>query len=140
MARKASKTKSMLFSTPQKLTVLPTQSLKIAVNDSVVEQVKEAKILGVTFNHILPWERHIESLSKKLNNRISLLRRIKSYLTHKGSLHYLNACIHSQLLYCFDAWGTCSQTLLLCLLRAQKRTSRIILLADYSTPSVVLFS
>ena len=115
MALNASKTKSLFISTPQTLRALPTQSLKIAVNDSVVEQVREAKILHVTFDHILSWEGQIESLSKKLNNRISLLCKIKPYLTHEGSLHYFNACIHCQqneyeneefLFSCFKGMGT----------------------------------
>ena len=37
MALNASKTKFMLISTPQKLRALPNQSLKIAINDCVVE-------------------------------------------------------------------------------------------------------
>ena len=45
----------MLISIPQKVLV---QSLKIAVNDSVVE----AKILRVTFDHAPSWEKQIESL------------------------------------------------------------------------------
>ena len=117
MALNASKTKSILIFTPQKRRVLPKQSLKIVVNDSVVEQVKEAKMIGVTFDHTHSWEEHIESLSKKINNRISLLCRIKPYFTHEGSLHYFNACIYSQLVYCSGAMVTCSQTLLLCLPR-----------------------
>ena len=134
MALNATKTKSMLVSSPQKLNTSLSQSLNVAVNDSKVEQVTEAKILGVTFDHTLSWKRHVETLCKKLNSRITLLGRIQT------SLHYYNACIHSQLVYCSSVWGTCSQTLLLCLLRAQKRAARLILQGDCSTPSVSLFS
>ena len=133
MALNASKTKSMLVLSPQNLNALSSQTLKVTVNDSLVEQVMEAKILGVTFDHTLSWEEQVEILCKKLNNRISLLRRIQPYLTQEGFLHCYNAYIHSQLIYCSSVWGTCSQTLLLCLLRAQKRAARII-------PSVSLFS
>ena len=91
-------------------------------------------------SHHLSWEQHVDSLCCKLNSRLSLLRRISSFLTQEGSLHYYNACVHSQLVYCSSAWGTCSQTLLLRLLRVQKHAARIILGADFSTPSVALFS
>ena len=80
MALNATKTKSMLVSSPQKLNTLLSQSLNVAVNDSKVEQVIEAKILGVTFDHTLSWEGHVETLCKKLNSRITLLRRIQPYL------------------------------------------------------------
>ena len=80
MALNATKTKSMLVSSPQKLNTLLSQSLNVAVNDSKVEQVTEAKVLGVTFDHTLSWEGHVETLCKKLNSRITLLRRIQPYL------------------------------------------------------------
>ena len=51
MALNATKTKSMLVSSPQKRNTLLSQSLNVAVNDSKVEQVTEAKVLGVTFDH-----------------------------------------------------------------------------------------
>ena len=76
----------MLVSSPQKLNTLLSQSLNVAVNDSKVEQVTEAKVLGVTFDHTLSWEGHVETLCKKLNSRITLLRRIQPYLTQVGSL------------------------------------------------------
>ena len=89
---------------------LLSQSLNVAVNDSKVEQVTEAKVLGVTFDHTLSWEGHVETLCKKLNSRITLLRRIQPYLTQVGSLHYYNACIHSQLVYCFSLGYLLSNT------------------------------
>ena len=100
MALNATKTKSMLVLSPQRLNILLSQSLNVAINDSNVEQVTIAKILGVTFDHTLSWEGHVETLCKKLNSRITLLRRIQPYLTQVGSLHNYNACIHSQLDYC----------------------------------------
>ena len=65
MALNATKTKSMLVSSPQKLNTLLSQSLNVAINDSEVQQVTKAKILVVTFNHTLSWEEHIETLCKK---------------------------------------------------------------------------
>ena len=76
----------------------------------------------------------------RLDSRLSLLRRINPYLTPGGSFHLYNACIHSHLLYCSSAWGNCSLTPLLRLLRVQKCAARVILNADFSTPSITLFS
>ena len=100
MALNATKTKSMLVSSPQKLNTLLSQSHNVAVNDSKVEQVTKAKILRVTFDHTFSWEGHAETLCKKLSSRITLLRIIQPCLTQVRSLHYYNACIHSQLVYC----------------------------------------
>ena len=53
MALNAPKTKSMLIASPQKLRFLSSQSLDVAVNNTIVDQVLEAKVLGVTFDHHL---------------------------------------------------------------------------------------
>ena len=47
MALNATKTKSMLVLSPQRLNILLSQSLNVAINDSNEEQVTIAKILGV---------------------------------------------------------------------------------------------
>ena len=54
-------------------------------------------------------------------------------------MHFYNACINSQFLYCASVWGNCTQSSLLQLLRIQKRAARILLATDFSTPSVVRF-
>ena len=112
MALNATRTKSMLVSSPKKLNTLLSQSLNVAVNDSEVEQFTEAKILGVTFHHTLSWEGHVETLCKKLNNRITLLRRIQPYPTQVGYPQYYNACIHSQLVYCSSGYLLSNTSLL----------------------------
>ena len=66
MALNASKTKSMLIASPQKLRFLSSRSLDVAVNNTVVDQVLEAKVLGVTFDHHLSWEQHVDSLTSVL--------------------------------------------------------------------------
>ena len=110
------------------------------INDSPIQQFRCAKVLGVTFNESASWEPHVESLCKQLNSRLSLLRRVSPYLNKSGTLRFYNACLHNKLLYCSSVWGPCSYTLLLQFLRLQKRPARIILFADYTTPSVALFS
>ena len=54
-------------------------------------------------------------------------------------MHFYNVCFNSQFLYCASVWGNCTQSSLLQLLRIQKQAARILLAADISTPSVILF-
>ena len=63
------------------------------VQHTVVDQVLEAKVLGVTFDHHLSWEQHVDSLCCKLNSRRSLLRRISA------SLHKKAPCIITTLVF-----------------------------------------
>ena len=73
-------------------------------------------------------------------SRLSLLRRIKPFLNHHCALRFFNSCIHNLFIYCSSAWGNCSNYLLSRLLLLQKRAARLLLDADYSQPSVSLFS
>ena len=75
-----------------------------------------------------------------VNSRLSLLRRIKPFLNHHCSLRFFNSCIHNLFIYCSNVWGNCSNYLLSRLLLLQKRAARLLLDADYSQPSVSLFS
>ena len=111
-----------------------------SMNGNVVEQVNSAKVLGVLLDDHLTWDQHVDRLSKTLNSRLSLLRRISPFLDFHSSLLFYTSCIHSQLAYCSTVWGSCSKDSLLRLLRCQKRAARILLNADFSVPSVSLFS
>ena len=71
---------------------------------------------------------------------LSLLRRIKPFLNHHCALCFFNSCIHNLFIYCSSAWGNCFNYLLSRLPLLQKRAARLLLDADFSQPSVSLFS
>ena len=134
------KTKTMLIHSPQQLKNTSDRSLSVILNGNMLAQVKQAKVLGLTLDEFLIWTKHIDNLCSTINSRLALLRRIKPFLTKDCALRFYNSCINSSLIYCSVTWGNCSKTLLLRILRLQKRAARIILDADFSTPSVLLFS
>ena len=134
------KTKTMLIHSPQQLKNTSDRSLSVTLNGNILAQVKQAKVLGLTLDEFLIWTKHIDNLCSTINSRLALLRRIKPFLTKDCALRFYNSCINSSLIYCSVTWGNCSKTLLLRILRLQKRAARIILHADFSTPSVLLFS
>ena len=140
MALNFIKTKALLLTTSQKYAHLSEPFFDIVVNGNNIEQVPHAKLLGITIDSFLSWESHINNMCSLIRSRLSLLKRIKPFLTHNCSLKYYNSCIHSSLLYCSTVWGTCSKTLLLRLLRLQKQAARLILGADWHQPSVSLFA
>ena len=82
MALNTSKTKSILITTQQKFRRLNDHSLDVMINGKLIEQVQHAKLLGVTLDCHLTWEKHIENICSIVNGRLSLLRRIKSFLNH----------------------------------------------------------
>lgn len=140
MSLNTTKTKSMVITTWQKRRRLTTSLLNISVNGQSIDQVDQAKMLGVIIDNSFTWEHHVEMISSVISSRLSLLRRIKPFLTSDASLRFYNSCIHNYFTYCSAVWGNCSLQLLLRLLRLQKRAARILLDADYSQRSVSLFS
>ena len=109
-------------------------------NGKLIEQVEHAKLLGVTLYWHLTWEKYIENTRSIVNSRLSLLRRIKPFLSHHCALRFFNSCIHNLFIYCSSAWGNCSNYLLSRLLLLQKPAARLLLDADYSQLSVTFFS
>ena len=143
MALNTSKTKSILITTQQKFHRLNDHSLDVMINGKLIEQVQDAKLLGVSLDrdYHLTWEKHIENIcSIIVNSRLSLLKRIKPFLNHHCALRFFNSCIHNLFIYCSGAWGNCSNYLLSRLFLLQKRAARLLLDADFSQPSVGLFS
>ena len=59
------------------------------INGKLIEQVEHAKLLGVTLDCHLTWEKHIENICSIVNSRLSLLRRIKPFLSHHCAVDLL---------------------------------------------------
>ena len=140
MALNTKKTKSLMITSHQKFSHLPDPNLKILINGTLIDQVSHAKLLGITVDSFLTWEQHIDNMCSQISSRLCLLRRIQPFLTDECILLFYNSCIHSTLLYCSSVWGNCSLSLLLRLLRLQKRAARLILGADFTHTSVNLFT
>ena len=104
-----------------------------------VEQVEHAKLLGVTLDCHLTWEKHVENICSIVKSRLCLLRRIKPFLNHHCALRFFNSCIHNLFIYCSSARGNCSNYLLSRLLLLHKRAARFLLDADYSQLSGSVF-
>ena len=102
MALNTSKTKSILITTQQKFHRMNDHSLDVMINGKLIEQVQHAKLLGVTLDCLLTWEKHIENICSIVNSRLSLLRRIKPFLNHHCALLFFNSCINNLFIYCWS--------------------------------------
>ena len=106
---------------------------------TLIEEAKDEKLLGVKIDKHLNWDNHIDFLIRKLNSRICLLKRAKTYLNHRLRNLLYNALIRPLFEYCCTVWGNTKNENLLRLLRVQKRCARLIL-DSFSDNSVELFS
>ena len=114
--------------------------LNIHIENNKSKQVDKQKLLCVFIDENLSWTTHIDNLCSTISSKISLLKQLSSYvpveilkLLHQG---YILTLID----YGSNTWGTTSKHNIERISKEQKRAARIILKADYNTPSSDMFT
>ena len=86
------------------------------------------RLLGITIDHELSFDDHVDSLCGKLAQRIGILRSIRSLLHQNERVLLYNTTIKPILMYGSSIWGSItSKQNLTRLLNLQKRAARVIL-------------
>ena len=83
------------------------KQLQVELNASELIQVSSQKLLGVTIDHKLSFDDHIDELSNKLCQGIAVLRRIKSFLPLEQVKAYYDIMIKQTMLYASNIRGIC---------------------------------
>ena len=55
--------------------------VNIEINETVIEQVKYTKFLGVIFDDNLDWSNHISYINSKISKGVGIICRAKKYFT-----------------------------------------------------------
>ena len=141
MALNSAKTKAMLVCSNRKAKKLDNrrESLNINLDGKTIETVKCAKLLGIHLDSNLTWNEHVEQTTKKINKRLGLLKRSKSFLTPKARIMFYNAVIQPVMDYGSCVWGDVSASHNNTMVKLQKRAARIITNSAWDTPSGPLF-
>jgi len=122
--------KSMLIASkrPRNKPTEDEKLLIIKLKNSTLEQVSTFKLLGITVDHELSFDDHVDSLCGKLAQRIGILRSIRSLLPQNERVLLYNTTIKPILMYSSSIWGSItSKQNLTSLLKLQKRAARVIL-------------
>ena len=90
-------------------------------------KVESERVLEVCIDSHLTWNEHIDTLRRKLLQRIAILSRARKYIPAKYRLLLYNVSIKPLFTYCCTVWSNCSQTNLDELFKLQKRCARLIL-------------
>lgn len=120
-----SKTKCMILGSKHALR--SEQKLCLSLNGAVIEQVKEAKLLGVTIDKTLTWSTHINNIVIKMSNGISNIRRSARFLTDTTIKLVIQSLVLSHLDYCPAVWSNTAKQELVKLQLAQNRAARLAL-------------
>ena len=101
--------------------------------------VKSQKLLGVYIDEHLNWTPHIDHLCATISSRISLLKQLAPDVPENIQNIFYQGYILPLIDYGSNTWGATSNTNVERLNKLQKRAARIILNADYMTPSANMF-
>ena len=102
------------------------KNLDLSVHGMQLTKVESERALGVYIDSHLTWEEHIDTLRRKLLQRIAILARAWKYIPTKYRLLLYNASIKPLFTYCCTVWSNCSQTNLDELFKKNSKTLRSI--------------
>ena len=115
------------------------RELNLQVNDIRIQNVTTQKLLGVYIDENLTWSKHIDHLCSVVSSKISLLKQLAEYVPIDVQKRFYQGYILPLIDYGSVTWGSTSCPNLERLAKLQKRAARIILKADFDTPSSLMF-
>ena len=135
------KTKIMLIGSRQKLNRISESEkyIKLLIDNTPIEQISNTKLLGIHIDSSLTWDVQVSHLKKIVIYKLFLLKRIRHFLPKHTRILFYNFYIMPYLEYCCSIWGNCSKENINIIVKLQKRAARLILDADFFTPSANLF-
>ena len=101
--------------------------------------VSKQKLLGIYFGENLTWSSHIDHLCSLISSRISLIGQLATYIPTHAQKHFNQGNILPFIGYGSVAWGAPSNVNIERSAKLQKRAARIILHAEFNTPSAFMF-
>ena len=131
------KTTCMLLGTRQRLNL--SRKLNIQIENNCIENVAKQKLLGIYIDETMTWSTHIDHLCSIIASKISLLRQLSEYVPVETQKLFYQGYILPFIDYGSAIWGSAAGVHIERLSKLQKRAARIILRAEFDTPSEHMF-
>ena len=109
----------------------PKEHMWIKVGEEVIWESQEEKLLGITIDKKLKFDKHLSIICKKASAKVTALARLAKLMTFKKRRLLMNAFIESQFSYCPLVWMFCSRDLNGKINRIHERALRMVYL-DYT--------
>ena len=100
-----------------------TEAINFQISEIVTHKSYSRKLLGVTFNNKLKFEKHITTICQKAYRKLNLLT---SYMDFQKRQILMNAFFNSQFSYCPVIWMLFRQALINKINRLHERCLRIV--------------
>ena len=113
--------------------------LPLRIDDNEIERVTKQKLLGEFIDEQLSWTPHIDHLCSLISTKISLPKLLANYVPQNIQKIFYQSYILPLFDYGCNTWGITSNANIKRLSKLQKRAARIILQAEFSTPSDTMF-
>ena len=81
-----------------------TEKMSMYVGTEKIESSDSVKLLGITFDNKLKFEKHIPNICNKVSHKLHALARISNYMTSDKLQTIMKAFIESQFGYCPLIW------------------------------------
>jgi hypothetical protein len=117
----------MLITTRQKRQNLQLKLPPININNQIIDEVNDHKVLGVTVDNNMSWSEHVSVLSKNISQKVYQLSKIKHYLDLHSRRKKIQAYIQSSIDYASTIWGSASANTIKPLLSLHKRALKFVL-------------
>ena len=115
-------------------------SMEIFIDRGNYKEVENQKLLGVIIDKTLSWDKQIDAVCLNVTRRITLMKLLSKYLDQSHLNQYYNSYVLPIFDYACLILGRCTVTNMNRLIRLQKRAARIVLKADFLTPSHIMFN
>ena len=96
------------------------------IPNNSIQKTEITKFLGITISSDLSWNSHISRVIQKVKPAIGMLYKLRNLVNTSTLLQIYFSLIHSHLSYAIIIWGDAPKTLLINLLKLQKKALRII--------------
>ena len=134
----SSKTEAVMFGIRQRLVRYRTHRNVVGVNDVTVNFVEAFKLLGVTLDGALTFDKHVSDVVRACNYHIRALRHIRPLLSLDSAKMVAAAIVGARLDYCNSALHGMSERNLDRLQRVQNSLARTVCCAKWSDSATEL--
>jgi hypothetical protein len=119
---------------------LKSTQITIKLGQHCLKRVNQTKILGVTIDHDLRFNQHIENLSKSISNKVKFMSRLRYFLPEKTLNFIYKALVFPIYDYCDIVWGFTYSCHIEKLIKLQNHASKVITFSDRRESSAPLFN
>ena len=119
------KTKAMVITTRQKHQLV-NPKLTLSIGNTIIEQIKDHKMLGIYLDSEFNWHTQINNLTKKISRNVFLLSKLRKFVDTEHLKLFFDAHIMSHFNYSSTIWDGCCNDIFININRLHRRAVRLI--------------